>query len=187
MSDNDLLNVVNSSLILYDTEPVTSEVIDLMNDIRQLNKTEEVKDLIRLPEAEGQVTEKVFEDCIYAYETNQEYYINKLEMLNRLREKADSSLEMEIINRKLNQIRKNVSLMEYWLLFIIEPKPKDKREHENWKEGELSKITNGRTKYCNNKLFDMIEPLPSKIKVILEESVNSNLEDMTKRKKKKKV
>jgi len=181
---HELLDVIKSTLIVSDDEPVSEETIRMMEEIRSVNRGDDgIKKLHILPDAHGLVNRTLFDKCLDVYENNQEYYIDKLTKLSNLIKLSNDMREINRIEEKIDQVKKNVTLMEYWFLFIIEPKPSDRREHENWHDGEMMKLENSRTKYCDRELASLIKPLPSKIVKKLETIITSHVDQPKKKRK----
>ena len=91
----------------------------------------------------GKVNEKLFELALSIYENNQVFYQDRID---------DNTIDMSLIKQGLTHL-------EYWFMFIAEPKPIFKDEIVSWKERESCKIEKGITSYCDPELYFYITPM----------------------------
>lgn len=95
------------------------------------------------PEVEGLVSNETFIICRDIYENNQVYYQQKFE---------DGKITKEVFSEKL-------SILEEWFICIIEPKPTDTNDIDDWIEREKDKLKNLYSSYCDPDIYQyLIKP-----------------------------
>lgn len=100
---------------------------------------------IDLIDVEGIVDNKTFEMALDIYENNQVYYQNLID------------------NNQLTNIENKLRKLEDWFMLIIEPKPKDKKEYNDWIDREKLKINKHKTSYCDPELYPFLNKIPSNV------------------------
>jgi hypothetical protein len=126
----------------YDTSKPSSLVAEKMksitNGIEQLHKNHSnvLKPLLGF---EGLVDQAYFDQALAVYENNQVYYQERLE---------NKTIDPNYAKRCLTDL-------EWWFMRIIEPMQNE--EHQDWLERERSKLSTGRSPYCDSELHKYID------------------------------
>lgn len=148
--DNEIDILMKATIYLDCTKPKDRGYNYVAERMRSISKvTKELRasyknQLKTLPEISGIVDQASFDYLLNIYENNQVYYQDCLD---------EGTLTLE-------QVKENLTFLEYWFMCIIEPKPQDPEELIDWKQRESGKITAGHSGYCDPELYPLIAPPP---------------------------
>lgn len=130
-----------------DNKPDISDKMRSLNENTLLFQRQFKNKLKPLPNLIGCVSSAKFEEALEIYENNQVYYQDRID---------DHQMD-------INTIKRNLTELEYWFIKIIEPRPSDKNDIEEWKNREQTKLDTGRSSYCDPELYPYITPAPTHI------------------------
>lgn len=150
---------IYSLFIKYDDRHEISNMKNHANNIAEAirSSTKQFSTTYRqLPNIRGFVTREQFDVCLAIYENNQVFHQDQL----------DENLDKELASKYLTHL-------EHWFMCIIEPRPLDADDVDDWRRREQSKLVNNYSSFCDKLLYSYIKPLSTENRTFIANQLRS--------------